>query len=90
MTKVPILCYPVETDEQKERFMLTIRVPDQKNSHPYWPDALRAAAYVGSLTVHEGVVTLVIPKPNAKNSQIARDLRNLAEYFQHRGEVEGA
>lgn len=69
--------------------MLTIRVPDKKNSHPYWPDALRAGGYVGSLTVHEGVVTLVIPKPNAKNSQIARDLRNLAEYFQHRGEVEG-
>ena len=68
--------------------MPIIRIPDRKNTHTYWPDELRGQGYVGSLTIYTGVVTLVIPKPDAKNSQIARDLRNLAEQFQHKAEIE--
>lgn len=68
--------------------MPTIRIPDKRNSSTYWPDELRGQGYVGGLSIYTGVVTLVIPKPEAKNSQIARDLRNLAEHFQHKAEVE--
>jgi len=74
----------------KGQLVPTIRVPDTKNSHPYWPDELRAEGYVGPLKIHIGAFSLVIPHPNARNSQVAKDLRNLAEHLEFKAEIEEA
>jgi len=70
--------------------MPTIKVPNTKNSHPYWPDELRSEGYIDTLKIHAGACSLVIPHPNAGNRQVAKDLRNLAEHLEYRAEIEEA
>lgn len=68
--------------------MPTIKVPDRRNSHPYWPDELRAEGYVGALKIYQGAYALVVLNPKAESRQVAKDLRNLAEHFEYRAEAE--
>ena len=68
--------------------MPTIKVPNRRNSQPYWPNELRDAGYVGSLQIHEGVCSLVIPKPSAPSKDIAKDLKILAQHFEYKAELE--
>jgi len=68
--------------------MATIKVPDRKNCHPYWPDRLRKIGYIGDLEIHEGVCSLVIPRPNTPSKDIAKDLRLLSQQFEYKSEVE--
>ena len=70
--------------------MPTIRVPDKKNSHPYWPDELRVKGYVGDLEVITGVCSLAIPRPGTSSKQLAKDLRILADQFDHKAEIENS
>lgn len=64
-----------------------IKVPAKKNCHPYWPDWLRNMGYTGDLEIHEGVCSLVIPRPNSSSKDIAKDLKNLSQQFEYRGEI---
>ena len=68
--------------------MAKIKVPDRKNCHPYWPDSLREKGYIGDLEIHEGVCSLVIPRPNSSGRDVARDLKLLSQQFEYKGEVE--
>ena len=70
--------------------MPRIKVPDRKNSQPYWPNELREAGYKGELKIHEGFCSLVIPKPNTPSKDVAKDLRNLAQQFEYRAQIEEA
>jgi len=67
--------------------MITIKVPDRKNCHPYWPDRLREIGYVGDLKIYEGVCSLVIPRPNAPSKDVARDLKLLSQQFEYKAEI---
>jgi len=67
--------------------MPTIKVPDKRNSQPYWPNELRDAGYVGPLQIHEGVCSLVIPKPTALSKDVAKDLKILAQHFEYKAEI---
>jgi len=68
--------------------MPVIKVPDKKNSQPYWPNELRDEGYVGFLQVHEGFCSLVILKPDTPSKDIAKDLKNLAQRFEYKAEAE--
>jgi hypothetical protein len=68
--------------------MPTIKVPDNKNSHPYWPDELRLKGYTGNLEIIIGACSLVIPRPGTSSKQLAKDLRILADQFAHKAEIE--
>jgi len=68
--------------------LAVIKVTDKENCHPYWPNKLRAEGYVGILEIHEGVCSLVIPKPNTSHKDIAKDLKILAQQFEYRAQIE--
>jgi len=67
---------------------MIVKVPDKKNCHPYWPDGLRNTGYTGDLEIHEGVCTLVIPRPGASSRDVARDLKLLSQKFEYKGDIE--
>lgn len=68
--------------------METINIPDEQYPRPYWPQALKKAGYTGELTIFEGFSALVIPKPDTQSKDIAKDLKNLAQHFEYKAEVE--
>jgi len=65
-----------------------IKVPAQKNCHPYWPDWLRNIGYTGDLEIYEGVCSLVIPRPKSSSKDVARDLKILSQQFDSKGDIE--
>ncbi len=67
--------------------MPTIKVPDRKSSQPYWPEELRNEGYLGTLNIYTGVCSLVIPKPNASNKDVAKDLKLLSQQFEYKAEI---
>lgn len=65
--------------------MAKISIMDK--GHTYFPDELRDKGYTGKLEAIPNACVLVIPKPGAKDKDIARSLRILAEDFDHRAEI---
>lgn len=59
-----------------------------ENPRFYWPKELREQGYVGTLNAIPNACIVVIPKPKAKNKDIAKSLLILAEDFKHRAEIE--
>lgn len=60
-----------------------------KHPRPYWPKELKEQGYIGTLDAIPNACIVVIPKPKAKNKDIAKSLLILAEDFKHRAEIEG-
>lgn len=55
----------------------------------YFSDDLRRAGYVGNLEAIPNACVMVIPKPGAKNRDIAESLEYLIRDFNHRARLEG-
>ncbi len=55
----------------------------------YFSDDLREDGYVGDLDAMPNACVLIIPKPGAKNKDIAKSLMIMAQDFEHRAEMEG-
>jgi len=68
--------------------METINIPDEQYPRPYWPQNLKKTGYIGELTIFEGFSALVIPKPNTPSKDIAKDLKNLAQHFEYKADIE--
>jgi len=62
---------------------------DIEYPRPYWPKELKEEGYVGELDMIPNACIIVIPKPKAKNKDIAKSLLILAEDFKHRAEMLG-
>ena len=67
--------------------MQRINIPDSKPFRVYWPENLQKDGYTGELEIHEGVCSLVIPKPGAANKDVAKDLKLLSQQFEHKAEI---
>jgi len=55
----------------------------------YFSDDLRRAGYVGNLEAIPNACVMVIPKPGAKNRDIAESLEYMIKDFDHRARLEG-
>lgn len=69
--------------------MQRINIPESKPPRVYWPENLQKDNYTGELEIHEGVCSLVIPKPSASNKDVAKDLKLLSQQFEHKADMEG-
>lgn len=67
--------------------MAKIKVGDKGTT--YIPDDLRDAGYIGDLDAIPNACVLIIPKPGAKNKDVARSLEIMAQDFAHRAEIAG-
>lgn len=67
--------------------MQRIKIPGSKPYRVYWPENLQKDGYTGELEIHEGVCSLVIPKPSASNKDVAKDLKLLSQQFEHKAEM---
>ena len=65
--------------------MPKIKVGDKGTA--YFPDDLREKGYVGELEAIPNACLVVIPKPGAKNKDIAKSLEILAQDFKHRAQI---
>jgi hypothetical protein len=61
--------------------------PTQRFPRPYWPKELTQKGYAGEMEAIPNACVVVIPKPNAKDKDIAKSLRILADDFDHRAEI---
>jgi hypothetical protein len=61
--------------------------PTQRFPRPYWPKELTQRGYTGEMEALPNACVVVIPKPNAKDKDVAKSLRILAEDFDHRAEI---
>ena len=68
--------------------MQKISIPEKPPIRVYWPENLKGDGYSGELDIREGVCTLVIPKPNAKSKDIAKDLELASKEFKNKAEME--
>ena len=55
----------------------------------YFPDDLRGKGYVGDLDAIPNACIIIIPKPGAKNKDVAKSLEIMAQDFKHRAEMAG-
>ena len=67
--------------------MIRLRVGERGTV--YFSDDLRRAGYTGDLEAIPNACVMVIPKPGAKNNDIAESLEYLIKDFQHRARLEG-
>lgn len=65
--------------------MPKIKVGDKGTT--YFPDDLRDKGYVGDLEAIPNACIIIIPKPGAKNKDVARSLEIMAQDFAHRAEM---
>lgn len=54
----------------------------------YFSDDLREGGYTGDLEAIPNACVLIIPKPGARNKDIAKSLKIMAQDFFHRAEIE--
>lgn len=66
-----------------------IRLKVAEHGTTYFSDDLRRAGYVGNLEAIPCACVMVIPKPGAKNRDIAESLEYLIKDFQQRARLEG-
>ena len=66
---------------------IRIKVGDKGTT--YFSDDLRNEGYIGDLDASPNACVLIIPKPGAKNKDIARSLEIMAQDFAHRAEIAG-
>lgn len=64
-----------------------IKVGDKGTA--YFSDDLREGGYIGDLDAIPNACVLIIPKPGAKNKDIAKSLQIMALDFIHRAEIAG-
>ncbi len=57
--------------------------------HTYFPDELRDKGYKGKLEAIPDACCLVVPLPGAKERDVAKSLRILAEDFDHKADIRG-
>ena len=67
--------------------MQRINIPESKPARIYWPENLQKDGYKEELEIHEGVCSLVIPKPGASDKDVAKDLKLLSQQFEHKAEI---
>lgn len=67
--------------------MIRLRVGERGTV--YFSDDLRRAGYTGDLEAIPNACVMVIPKPGAKNSDIAESLEYMVKDFNHRARLEG-
>jgi len=67
--------------------MPKIKVGDKGTA--YFPDDLRNKGYEGDLDAVPNACVLIIPKPGAKNRDVAKSLEIMAQDFAHRAEIAG-
>lgn len=61
----------------------------EKYPRPYWPQELKEDGYIGDLDAVPNACVLIIPKPGAKNRDIAKSLVIMAQDFAHRADIAG-
>lgn len=67
--------------------MIRLRVGDRGTV--YFSDDLRRAGYTGDLEAIPNACVMVIPKPGAKNRDVAESLEYMIKDFNHRARLEG-
>jgi len=63
--------------------------PTQRFPRPYWPKELTQKGYTGEMEAILNACVVVIPKPGAKNQDIAESLEYMIRDFGHRARLEG-
>jgi hypothetical protein len=66
---------------------IQITIPDKKICRVYWPKELKDSGFKGDLKIYEAVCVLAIPKPDAREQDIAKGLELLAEEFKYRAKI---
>jgi len=66
-----------------------IRLKVAEHGTTYFSDDLRRAGYVGDLEAIPNACVLVIPKPGAKNRDVAESLEYMVRDFEHRARIDG-
>ena len=64
-----------------------MKIKVTKKGTTYIPDEIRNLGYEGNLEIVSNFCVLVVPKPGAKNMDIARSLEILVEDFKHRAKI---